>query len=180
MSETKKFRSALNGFNRQDVVQYIEYLNNRNRMQVQQLNDQLKAAKEAPKDAVEALEARIAELESQLAEKESQLTQVQQVPDTAAVVSDAPIISSTEEELEAYRRAERAERQAYERAQSIYEKANGVLAEVTTQADEYAKAMDTACARLAEAMEAYKTALTLNRPKLDEATQALSAICVTE
>ncbi len=179
MSETKKFRSALNGFNRQDVVQYIEYLNNRNRMQVQQLTDQLKAAKEAPKEAVEALESRVAELEAQLAEKEAQLSQVQEDPAPAASC-EAPAISSTEEELEAYRRAERAERQAYERAQGVYEKANGVLADVIAQTDDYATALDAACAQLVEAMDAYKAAVALNRPKLDEATQTLASIRVAE
>lgn len=179
MSETKKFRSALNGFNRQDVVQYIEYLNNRNRMQVQQLTDQLKAAKEAPKETVEALESRVAELEAQLAEKEAQLAEVQEAPAPAAI-GETPAISSTEEELEAYRRAERAERQAYARAQGVYEKANGVLADVTAQTDAYAKAMDAACAQLVEAMDAYKTAVALNRPKLEEAAETLAAIRVTE
>jgi hypothetical protein len=46
----KHFRSALNGFNRQDVVQYIEYLNNQHNAKVEQLNNQLQAALAQPTD----------------------------------------------------------------------------------------------------------------------------------
>jgi hypothetical protein len=33
----KNFRSAFNGFNRQDVVHYIELLNNQHKAQIEQL-----------------------------------------------------------------------------------------------------------------------------------------------
>ena len=39
MSELKNFRSAFRGFNRQDVVNYIEYINNTHNAQVEQLNN---------------------------------------------------------------------------------------------------------------------------------------------
>ena len=38
MSNKKTFRSALNGFNREDVVHYIEYLNTQHAAQISQLN----------------------------------------------------------------------------------------------------------------------------------------------
>ena len=68
MSELKNFRSAFRGFNRQDVVNYIEYINNTHNAQVEQLNNQLQAALARPTDEemkakLEAAEARIAELE---------------------------------------------------------------------------------------------------------------------
>ena len=37
------FRSSLHGFNRQDVANYLEYLNNRHAAQVNQLNTDLEA-----------------------------------------------------------------------------------------------------------------------------------------
>ena len=183
MSETKKFRTALNGFNRQDVVQYIEYLNNRNRSQVQQLNDQLKAAREAPNQEISRLEARIAELESQLEARDAEISALQaqpEVPQPAAAIPQAAPVCSADRELEAYRRAERAERQAHERARAVYEKANAVLADVSVQADEYARAMDLACAQLIAALDTYKTAVALSRPKLDEATRTLASIRTAE
>ena len=44
MAGIQNFRSALNGFNRQDVVHYIEYLNNQHNAQLEQLNTQLQNA----------------------------------------------------------------------------------------------------------------------------------------
>ena len=64
MSELKNFRSAFRGFNRQDVVNYIEYINNTHNAQVEQLNNQLQAALARPTDEemkakLEAAEARL-------------------------------------------------------------------------------------------------------------------------
>ena len=44
MSDIQKFRKAVNGFNRQDVVGYIEYLNNKHRSEINQLQNQLQVA----------------------------------------------------------------------------------------------------------------------------------------
>ena len=120
MSELKNFRKSFRGFNRQDVVNYIEYINNTHNAQVEQLNNQLQAALAQPSDEelkarLEAAEARVAELEAALAEQDR------------AILSDSA--SCTEQELEAYRRAERVERVAKERAEQIYAQANGVMAE---------------------------------------------------
>ena len=46
MANFQNFRSAFHGFNRQDVVNYIEYMNQKHRSEVEQLNNQLRAAKE--------------------------------------------------------------------------------------------------------------------------------------
>ena len=66
------FRSSLHGFNRQDVANYLEYLNNRHAAQVNQLNTDLEALRrqaEAPAEDPQraALETRCQELEQQLA-----------------------------------------------------------------------------------------------------------------
>lgn len=196
MSETKKFRSAINGFNRQDVVAYIEYTNNRHSSQVKQLNAQLKAAQEKPDQELADCKAQIAQLQEQLAAKEEELCalteqlsakeeelralSVQLEAAQEACTAPAAVPSTTEQELEAYRRAERAERMANERANAVYERANGVLADVTVQADEYARATDSAFVQLVSAMDSYKAALALNRPKLDEAARTLAAIRATE
>lgn len=47
MAETQTFRSAFNGFNRQDVVSYIEMLNNRHNAERNQLNTQLQLLQES-------------------------------------------------------------------------------------------------------------------------------------
>lgn len=155
MAIVQNFRSALGGFNREDVVRYIEYMNNKHNSQIEQLNTQLQIAQEALSQTkatdnsellaqLEAAQARCAELEEQLAAGE----------DTAPVQGD---------ELEAYRRAERAERLARDRASQIYTQANAALADATlkveaisdgmgTLAEQYAAQMQEAKLRLQEAV----------------------------
>ena len=41
MAGVHNFRSALGGFNREDVVRYIEYINNKHNTEIAQLNNQL-------------------------------------------------------------------------------------------------------------------------------------------
>ena len=60
MAATQRFRSALNGFNREDVVNYIEYLNNQHNAKLEQLNNQLQQAKEnVSADLVMELQAQL-------------------------------------------------------------------------------------------------------------------------
>lgn len=153
------FRSAFNGFNRQDVVQYIEYLNNQHNLQIEQLNNQLRNAA-APTDntlqaKLDAALAKCALLEAQLA---------------------AAPVATAEQELEAYRRAERAERAAQERAQKICTQANAILADTTVKAE-------AATARIAELAEqtnaqlqTYQDAITGSQALFQEAVAALYSI----
>ena len=46
MANPKTFRTALGGFNREDVVRYIEYITNQHNAQLEQLNNQLRAQRE--------------------------------------------------------------------------------------------------------------------------------------
>jgi len=161
MAGMQNFRSAFHGFNREDVVSYIEYINNQHNAQVAQLNTQLQNANEAlakalaqPKNTeleekIQALEARCKELEEQLAAQ--------------------PMPEKTDDELEAYRRAERAERSAKDRAAQIYDKANAVLADVTVRTEEAAAAMKELIAQVADRLQ-------LTEQELQGAVSALYAI----
>lgn len=157
MAGIQNFRSALGGFNREDVVSYIEYLNNQHNAQIAQLNTQLLNAQEALAKAqsvphndelvaqLEAAQARCAELEAQL----------------AAAGTAAPV--QTGDELETYRRAERVERMAQERASQIYAQANAVLADATVKVEAAAEGMkavaDQAAAQLQTAEQQLKDAV---------------------
>ena len=57
MAESRNFRSALNGFNREDVVRYIETMNNKHTALV----NQLKSEKQSLADELAALKAAPAE-----------------------------------------------------------------------------------------------------------------------
>lgn len=153
------FRSAFNGFNRQDVVHYIELLNHQHNAQIEQLNNQLLNAK-APADPelqakLDAALARIAQLEAQLS---------------------GSAITSTEQELETYRRAEQAERAAQERAQRICTQANAILADTTAKAEAASAQIAQLATQANEQLKAYQDAVSGSQELFQEAVAALSAI----
>ena len=129
MAGVQNFRSALGGFNREDVVRYIEYMNNKHNAELEQLNNQLQAARlelNRVKDQDQAaLKAQLEEAQARCAELEERLEQLQP--------QEEP--EKTDEELEAYRRAERAERLARDRAAQIYSQANAALADATVRVE---------------------------------------------
>ena len=154
MAEMQYFRTAFRGFNREDVVHYIEYMNQQHRKQLEQLTAQVSTPDPALLARLEAAEARCAQLEAEL----------------VALRNAEPTLSNpTGEELEAYRRAERAERQAQERAQQIYTQANAVLADVTLKAE-------TASTQVAEAADLIVAKLQSTKSALQDAVTTLYAI----
>ena len=181
MSDIQKFRKSMNGFNRHDVVSYIEYLNNKHRSEVNQLQNRLQAAtrpvedrglteKHAALEAEnEALKQELEALRTQLAEKEAQ---------PAAATPVGP--SCTEQELEAYRRAERAERIAMERARQTSQLAKGILADATAQIQISATQLEEAAKTMAAHMDVYKTAVLSAGNILNDATASLGTVCPEE
>ena len=152
MAVNHNFRSAMGGFNREDVVRYIAYINNKHNAEIAQLNTQLQNALTAASDAksgadvaqlqeeLKAAEARCAELEKQLAAAKSGNVK-------------------NEEELEAYRRAERAERLARDRASQVYDKANAALADATVKVEEVAEGMQDMVQQITQQAQNAKTML---------------------
>ncbi len=158
MPAVQRFRSALGGFNRNDVVQYIEYLTNHYQSQIQQLNTQLENAQAAPSDSdlqaqLDAALARCAELEEKLAQGGSEGA-----------------------ELETYRRAEKAERMANERARQIYDKANAALADACVKAEEAANQISTAADQATQHLKAYEQSVMDAKATFRETVDALYAI----
>ena len=148
MPSSQDFRSAFNGFNREDVVHYLEYLNAKHTSQINQLtaeNESLRAKLDTLSEAenrqqlvvVASLEEKCATLTRQLEEAQSRCAELEQR--FAAVQEEpeqAPSLSpSVSDELEAYRRAERIEREAKERAELVYFQANSVLTEAAAKVD---------------------------------------------
>ena len=154
----QNFRSAFYGFNREDVVRYIEYLNNQHKNQLDQLNNQLQAAKAVP--ANPELQAQLAAALEKCAQLEAQLSNV----------------TTTEQELEAYRRAERAERIAQERAQQIRTQANAILADATVKAEAAAQQIAALADQANEQLLAYQSAVTNTQNLFQDVVASLAAI----
>ena len=195
MAASYNFRSAFNGFNREDVVHYIEYINSKHTAQVNQLRSDLSAAqqenatlKNQPQRNPE-LEAQLAELQEKLAQMEEDLLAAQlaksdaetQLADMtrqrdAALNEQAQVQRRNEEELEAYRRAERMERQAKERTEVMYQKANGVLADATAKVDEASGQINGIADQVAAQLAVLQQAVTGSKAALKDAAATLYTI----
>ncbi len=111
MSMPQNFRSAFNGFNREDVVHFIEYLNAKHAAELAQVNAELEllrsqaeANQEAPRLAEELAEARDAfqELQAQLEGKDQELAKLrEQVANLQRDLDNIGHLQAREAQLEA-------------------------------------------------------------------------------
>lgn len=184
MASAQNFRAAFNGFNREDVVHYIEYLNSKHTASVnllksdnQTLADELEALRAKPdlteectqlQQENQALTAQVEELTAQIEALTAQLEEAQQFTPLA------------DEELEAYRRAEKAERTARERARQIYCQATGALADATTQVDDAAEHFKILSQRISEQLSELQTTVDHSKNALQGAAATLYTIRPTE
>lgn len=185
MEEPHNFRSALNGFRREDVVRYIEYLNKKNANLLNQLTnensslqDKLRQILQGDPEETDRLKAQIDQLTSENQKLTSENQQLKE--ELAALKEQKPAEDLSSQELEAYRRAERTERAAKERAEQIYRQAAAVLAQATTLVegsfDQYRQAADQIDGQL----EQLRLAVDSSKAALEQATNAMYAIRPTE
>lgn len=179
------FRSALNGFHREDVVRYIEFLNAQHAAEITQLNSELaflrsKAEQEVPaptetacgdnSELIEQQAARIRELFDRCKEQEQEIEKLK------ADLEQAASKPSVEEELETYRRAERIERMARERAEQMYNQANAVLADAAVKADETAALIAQMSGNVMGQLNALQAAVAGSSQSLRDTAAALYSI----
>ena len=184
MASNQNFRSAFNGFNRQDVVNYISYMTTKHENQLNQLHCELDdaraelAAKENAANELEALRAQVESLLQQLQEKDAQLEALRSAPKAEAepVAAPAAEVSFTEQELNAYRRAESAERRAMERVDRMYDRANGVVADAAARMDESAELVSSMADRVLGNLEALQNAVREGKTVLAESARLLAAV----
>ena len=163
MAAPQRFRSAFNGFNREDVVNYIEYLNNQHNAQLEQLNNQLQNSKSAvSQEVVEDLQTRLDAALARCAELEAQLSSRDK--------------STVTKELEAYRRAEEAERKANERANEIYAQATATLENATAMAEAAAEEFNQVATRTTQQLTEYQTSIAATVDSFKSAAASLNAV----
>lgn len=133
MAEEMALRSAINGFNRRDVINCVQQINNNHKIQIQML------------------EAQIGDLQAENAQLKAQLE--------AALAKPAASCGNDAQELEAYRRAERTEREARERAARVAEQAESALMDVQRIVSASTERLNTAMSAWTEAIELSKTEL---------------------
>ena len=195
MSEPQNFRSAFNGFNRDDVVKYLEYINSRHHAQVNQLtgeNDylrqQLEAAQAAPgtqeelqrlqelcasqQAELEELRAVRTAMEARCSGMEKELEEAQRKAEEAQSTTQCGVA----QELEAYRRAERMERQARERSEQIYRQTNSVLADATVQLEDATGGIFQLADQVMGQLEQLRSAVDRSKQALKNASDTMYAI----
>ena len=195
MAVPQNFRSAFNGFNREDVVHYLEYINTKHTNQLNQLtaeNQELRAAVQPQpslelQELVESLQAQCAELTAQLeaekaanaelTEKLEALESRSSAPETAEVpVAADPKPSLLSEELETYRRAERIEREARERAELVYFQANSVLTEAAAKVDTIATDVTDMADQVMRQLTQLQIAVSSSKQALQDASSIMNTI----
>ena len=188
MSAPQKFRSAMNGFNREDVASYLEYLNSKHTAQINQLTSEadflrsklenaqpsseqaaLISALETERDElraqVEALTARCAALEEQLQAQSAPLS-----------IPAAPAVHTPAEELEIYRRAERTERMAKERADLIYRQTNSILKEASVRVGDMAEQVVPIADQILMQIGQMQNAVNTTRQSLQDAVVLINTL----
>ncbi len=133
----QNFRTALHGFHRDDVVQFIE-------------NNTLNHERElrAKNEEITRLHDQIQELEGRLAQSEQETAQLRQALEDVkkpAAPNDAqpPLHVLREKELAAYRRAELAERRANARVAALYKQVQAIFDENQAGLAETNQLLDT-------------------------------------
>ena len=196
MAVPQNFRSAFNGFNREDVVHYLEYLNTKHNNLVNQLtteNQELRAAAQQPpvedrSELIDSLQARCAELTEQLEQEKSRCaeltgklealqTRCQELEsreETAAPAGNMSVLAT--EELEAYRRAERIEREARERSDLVYFQANGVLTEAAAKVDTIAADITDMADQVMRQLTQLQMAVSSSKQALQDASSIMGSI----
>ena len=181
MEQPVQFRSSFNGFNREDVVRYMEYIYNKHSAQVAQLTNELESlrSKQVTMDSNQSadLEKQLAaalrendDLKHRIAALEHSLQEVNAANAQPVVVPQLP--TTTESELEAYRRAERVERVAKERARLVSQQTAQALVTVSSRLDETAEQLMSVNTQLMQQLEQVQTAVANGRQAVQDAAAA--------
>ena len=176
----RNFRAALNGFNRTDVVAYIEECAINHEKALRQLRDEnarlradLEALQARQEAAPETVPAPVEAQEAPQAEEPEVPTQPESEPE---VVPIAPPASSSAEELAAYRRAEAVERAARNRAAALCRQVNAIMDSTSRQLEGSRGDVDTVMSDLNICLRQLNDTFAQLRIIFDDAVQALTTV----
>ncbi len=195
MAAPQNFRSAFNGFNREDVVNYISYISTKHETEVNELRSEIDTLTK-DLDAVRSDGEHREDMEQENAEQKTRIEELQQeneaqkqtieqlqeklaqlqVRDSADETMNLETTPSLNEELNAYRRAESTERRARERVARMYDKANGALADAATQLGISAEELSAFAEEVQKNLDVFQQALNESCGVLSDAAVTLSAI----
>lgn len=182
MTEQQQFRSALNGYNREDVVHYLEFLNNKHNAQVAQLTNELEALRS--RETPESDQAPDQQLTDAQAENETLRRQIaaleQRLEEAAAPAPQVAPAAPTDAELEAYRRAERVERVSRERAREVGRQTADALEKISDQVSQRFRELSDASAQMTEQLSQLQQAVSDSLLAIQEAAETAQALGAEE
>ena len=185
LEQPNQFRSAFNGFNRDDVVRYMEFINNKHSAQVAQLTNELEYLK-GKQDTLDS--NRVSELEKQLsaalAENDALKHRITVLEHSlqeakAAAAQSVPVpqpVQPSESELEAYRRAERVERVAKERARQVGQQTAQALGQISARMDDAAGQLYSLAGQIADQLAQLQQAVAGSRQAVREAAGTVESL----
>ena len=172
-SNTYSFRTALQGFNRADVVHFIEQNTAAHEAELRQL--QLENSR---------LAQQLNDANTYIVQLQQTVTSLQQAP--AAPAAPEPVLPPLEQEtppsqyeeleLAAYRRAEQAERKARERAAAFYQKIDDLVAKTNDQLAQDDKSLGALAGELGANLAALQQVMAKIRATLDDSTHFLKQL----
>ena len=177
MSAPQKFRFAFNGFNREDVVHYLEYINSKHTAEVNQLTSELEYLrnKQETQQPVQDQAPVIAALEQERDALQAQVAEL--TARCEALTQNVPVAACcTDNELEIYRRAERTERMARERADLIYRQTTGVVAEASVRVNDMASQVAPMAEQVLAQLAELQNTIASGKQSLQEAAVILSTL----
>lgn len=179
MAAPQNFRTALGGFNREDVAHYLEYLSAKHQTQVNQLTAEVDALRAQLAQQTNGDQAEL--VASLQAERDALRLQVEEL--LAAQSAEAPqepepvsAVTNSSEELEAYRRAERIEREARERAELVYFQSNSVLTEASAKVDRVSGEITDIADQVMGQLTQLQMAVSSSKQALQDAASIMSTI----
>ena len=203
MNEPQTFRSAFNGFHREDVVNHIAFMSNKHEMQVKDLraeNETLRTELEDLRgrmDEDNATQDRADELERKLSEKEAELAALREELDTANQLlnEQAEQMGALREELEEAKEAAakapkleksanhwdelRAYRRAETAARQAQERVNDLYDSATGALRTAGSTLGSANASFEELAEKFRADLVALMATIDTGRTALGAAADT-
>lgn len=203
MSDVSRFRSAINGFNRTDVVNYVESVSIEHQKQLRQLQNelaQLRTENGALAEERDTLSRRNGELEAALsaaqtalaAEQEARknaedeaLRLLEQLPEeagTAADAANAPEVaeSAPDDELAAYRRAALTEQNAAARARRLQAHVTALCDNTRSRYQNTGEEISALSVDLTAGIERLQDALAELQLILDQSEEAFEALELPE
>ncbi len=205
MDTPRNFRSAFNGFNREDVVRYIEYMNQQHTAQINELNAELEFLRSklaAPAELDPAIAKRLDDYKEQVQILENRCDTLEQERDAARNAGTDASLEEKCRELEARCEAltlERdaaiaekeaaaavqagAELEAYRRAERTErvarERAEQIYHQVNGVLSDATVKVDEAASQLGDMSEQFLSRLDALRAAVDGSRQALNAAAQT-